>query len=285
MHAMHRSLVIVTLVLTAVVTVANGATMGSSSYLQANLGWVPFNSYNTTSLAATSGFGGYVNGTYYSSCPSGSYVRGCFQTILGQLRAQGVTGVRIFIPLCDAFPTCGPSASWNPGTGAGQSQAQLTWITNVGSFFDDVHNAGIANVIITITAEGPSVSVPASNTSSPAGSCSVCGNCTSDVGQNVVFDPVVPYGFSDGTLGSCPSSVQGIATFTLGNYWTTQSNNGYSRAPVNNQNFIGWTNYFNAINAVLAKARGVVNVYGFEIAQELNPTAFTAHARYFYDNS
>jgi hypothetical protein len=58
--------------LTLIITfIGSGATMGTSSYLHANLGWLPFNSYNTTSLAADSGFGGTVHGTYYSSCPSG----------------------------------------------------------------------------------------------------------------------------------------------------------------------------------------------------------------------
>jgi hypothetical protein len=73
--------------------------------------------------------------------------------------------------------------------------------------------------------------------------------------------------------------------FALGFYWNTQDNHGYNRAPVNDHNFIGWTNYFNAINAVLAQAHGRVSVYGFEIAQELNLAVFTAQARYFYDNS
>jgi hypothetical protein len=266
--------------------VASGAVMGTSSYLQANLGWMPFNLYNTTNLAGTSGFGGTVNGTYYSSCPSGASVEGCFQTIMGQLRAQAVTGVRIFIPLCDAFPTCGPSASWNPG----QNQAQQTWITNVGNFFYDVKTAGIQNVTITITGSGPIATVPASQTWSPAypasmgGSCSICGECTGDVGTNVEFDPLVPFGMSDGTTNPCTGR-QGTAGFPLGDYWTTSSNNGYSYAPVNNQNFIGWTNYFNAINAVLQKASGVVNIYGLEISQELAPGTFTALARYFYDNS
>jgi hypothetical protein len=101
----------------------------------------------------------------------------------------------------------------------------------------------------------------------------------------VVFDPLVPYGMSDGTMGTCGSQFPTPAGYPLGYYWITSSNDGYSKAPVNNQNFIGWTNYFNAINAVLQKARGVVNVYGLEISQELSPGTFTAQARYFYDNS
>jgi hypothetical protein len=227
---------------------------------------MPFNAYydDTQHPASSFGLGG--------SCPSGASVQGCFQTILGQLRTQSVTGVRIFIPLCDAFPDCGPSSSWNPGTGPGQSSAQQTWITKVGNFFQDVASNGIANVTITLTAEGPlSQPVAASLTSSPAGPCP--SNCSSDIGTNVVFDPVVPYGMSAST------------GFAVGDYWNTQNNQGYSQAPINDQNFIGWTNYFNAINAILGAAKGVVNVGGLEISQELNPMAFTADMRYFYDNS
>ena len=293
MHVRCAWPITVALALIAAILAANGATMGTSSYLQANLGWIPFNSYNTTTLAATSGlFAGYVNGAYYSSCPSGSYVEGCYQTILGQLQAQGVTGVRIIMPLCDAFPTCGPSASWNPGNGNGQSPAQLAYITNVGNFFQDVKNNGISNVTISIASSlfgDPIAEVPPSQAWSPAyptGNCSVCGECASDVGLNVVFDPLVPYGMSDGNVGACslPNTLMTYG-YALGEYWNTSDNLGYNLAPVNSKNFIGWTNYFNAINAILAKAKGVVNVYGFEIQEELNPTAFPVHARYIYDNS
>lgn len=246
--------------------------IGTSSYLQANLGWMPFNYYDTAHSASSFGFS--------NSCPSGASVQSCFQTILGQLRAQSVTGVRIFIPLCDAFPDCGTSSSWNPG----QTPAQQTWIANVGSFFQDVANAGIANVTITITTEGSTVQVAANSTSSPNGSCP--SNCSKDAGTYVVFDPVVPYGMSDGT--NTPLG------FALGDFWYTADNQGYNKAPINNTNFIGWTNYFNAINAILGAAKGRVydpvrgleiSVDGLEISQELNPMAFTAMMRYFYDNS
>jgi len=298
MHARCAWVLVAASVLSAAAVRASGATMGTSSYLQANVGWVPFNQYNTSSPASTS-FAGYVNNVYYSSCPSGTSVEGCFQTVFGQLQAQGVTGVRIFVPLCDALPTCGSTATWNPGTGAGQSQAQQMWITNFGHLFADLANAQIHYAVITITAEGPDLEVPANLTWSPAypvypaNNCSMCTGCgpnhnlaccASDVGTNVVFDPILPYGASDGTASRC-SSGTGTLGYPLGDYWVTQANNGYNLAPANNQNFIGWTNYLNVINAVLAKARGVVNVYGFEIAEGLQTDVFTAEARFVYDNS
>jgi len=234
--------------------------IGASSYLQANLGWISFGPYDTAHPASSE-----FNGP---SCPSGASVEGCIQTILGQLRSQGVTGVRVFIPLCDAFPNCGPSSSWNP---AG-IPTQQTWITNVGNFFQDVATAGIANVTITITSSGPQYSASASSSSSPIGSCS-SGNCCGDTGSTILFDPLIPYGMT---------SADG---FAIGDYWKTGTNQGYNCAPVNSQFFIGWTNYFNAINAILGAARSKVNVYGFELSQELSPMAFTATMRYFYDNS
>lgn len=98
--------------------VAHAATIGTSSYLHANLSYMPFSYYDALHTAASYGF--QQNGI--ASCPAGATVRGCFQTVLGQLRAQGVTGVRIFVSLCDgsseAFPNCGlpySQNSWDPG--------------------------------------------------------------------------------------------------------------------------------------------------------------------------
>jgi uncharacterized protein (TIGR03437 family) len=194
---------------------------------------------------------------------------------MGQMHTQGATGVRIFIPICDAFPTCNSSASWDPS----QTTTQQTWITNIGNFFQDVANAGIANVTITLTNSGPYPAEAAGSTSSPNGSCSVSGKCCDDIGMNVLFDPAMPFGLSDGTVTGTTEY------FPLGDFWVTFTNNGYNCAPINNYNFIGWTNYYNVISAILAKASGVVTVFGLEIAQELNPTVFNAHMRWFYDNS
>ena len=134
--------------------VTSAATIGTSSYLHVNLSYMPFNYYDTAHSAASYGF---TNGAGVSSCPSGASVQGCFKTILGQLRAQGVQGVRIFVQLCDssstAFPNCGSpytAVSWNPT----QVPSQQTWITNVGNFFQDVANAGIPNVTVTLASSG-----------------------------------------------------------------------------------------------------------------------------------
>ncbi len=266
----HPRLTWITAALLICAVLANGATIGTSSWLHVNLSFMPFSYYDTAHSAATYGF----SQSGIASCPSGASVRGCFQTILGQLRAQAVSGIRIFVTFCDstslAFTNCGSpytQVSWNPSG----NPTQQAWITNVANFFQDVHAAGIQNVTITTGASaGVTETLPVSETSSPKGSCPA--NCCSDTLSTVYFNPLVPFGlYSDGS--------------PLGEYWRTNSNQGYNCAPINNQFFIGWTNYFNVIDAVLAAAKGRVTVYGLEIQEEVNTAAFTALLRYFYDNS
>ncbi len=232
---------------------------------------MPFSLYDTSHLAASNNF--TENGN--SSCPSGSTVRGCFQTILGQLKSQGVTGIRVFMTLCDSSSqafVCGgnyQTLSWNPGN----NPTQQTWITNVSNFFEDVAAAGIPNVTLTLAGNGPSESAPLSTLSSPTGSCSTSGNCCSDATSQVLFDPINPYGARSDTH------------FVIGDYWNTSSNQGYNCSPSNTQYFVGWTNILNVVGAVLAAAKGRVNIFELEPAQEIDPFEFTAQLRWIYDNS
>jgi hypothetical protein len=251
---------------------SSSATIGTSSWLQVNLSWMPFSYYDTSHLASQ-------YGTFTASCPSGSSVRGCFQTVLGNMAAQYVSGVRIIVSLCDAnslaFNNCGQSytsISWNPTA----NPYQQTWINNAKNFFTDVHNAGIPNVTISIASASP-VSQPVSAASSPKGACSDGVSCCLDTynSTTINFSPTDPFGTSplDGT--------------PLGNFWTPatkHSNNGYNCNPINPY-FIGWNNEFNVIGAMLQAARGLVTVYELETQQELNFAAFTVLARYMYDNT
>jgi len=280
---------------------ANGATMGTSSWLHVNLSFVPFTYYYEP--AASYGFTGTVNGTQYSSCPSGVTVQGCFRTILAQMRAQAVSGIRIFVTFCDssslAFtndgvnPSCGSgyqNISWNPSG----NQYQAAWIGNVQEFFQDVANAQIQNVSITTGSSGGSANtfaVPKSQTFSPAAgtnsngqpyNCSQAGgNCCSDTPDPVYFNTLVPFGmYSNGTA--------------IGGYFPTLANQGYNCAPINQNYFLGWTNYLNVINAVLGAAKAAcpaphndcvpLTVYELETQEELTPS-FTVLMRYIYDNS
>jgi hypothetical protein len=163
-------------------TAAGAATIGTSSYLQVNLSFMPFSYYDTAHTAASNGFS--------VSCPPNSSVRTCFwnqvqptQSILGQMAAQGVTGIRVIITFCDnsslAFTNCGSpysQVSWNPSG----NPTQQTWIQNVTNFFEDVHSSGIQNVTLTMSpSPGLTEIVPVTSTSSPQGSCS-SGFCCSD---------------------------------------------------------------------------------------------------------
>ena len=231
---------------------------------------MPFSYYDAQDSAATHGFSD-------GECPSGDSVHGCFQTILGQLHLQGVTGVRIFVTFCNslsqAFSTCDGSVPWDPSV----YPAQQTWIDNVAAFFQDVKTAQIPNVEIT-TGSGvaPSMySAPTSSTSSPKGSCSSSANCCGFTGSTVDFDPLLPYGLDPGN-----------GNYPIGDYWTDgqYGNQGWNCAPINPY-FLGWTNYFNVLNAVLQKAKGLVNIDELDVQQELNIQTFTAQARWIYDNS
>jgi len=83
-----------------------------------------------------------------------------------------------------------------------------------------------------------------------------------------------------------PFGLESPGGYPIGNYTSTGSNQGYNCAPINSQNFLGWTNIFNVIGAVLAKAKAAgVNVYEMGIQDEMNTAAFTAEERYIYDNS
>ncbi len=193
------------------------------------------------------------------------------------MRAQHASGVRVFLTLCDAsslaFNNCGQpytAISWNPSGGY-----QQTWIQNLTNFFQDVHNAGIQNVTITL-ADAPAysaLSLPASSTSSPLGSCNTTGNCCPDMPTTVAFSPTQPFGLN-------PTNHY----FAIGDYWSTGNSQGYNCAPINPY-FLGWTNEFNVINSVLSAASGLVNVYELENEQEINLAPFTAQARYMYDNA
>ena len=245
--------------------------IGTSSSLHVNLSFMPFSNYDDTHEASSYGFS--------TSCPSGAGIRTCFRTILGNMRAQGVSGVRILVTFCAsdslAFANCGApwdQVSWNPSSGVGR-----TWIQNVATFFQDVRAAGIQNVTITTGyANGFSNNyLPMSQTVSPSGSCAT-GSCCPDTPDPVYFNPAVPYGAqSDGT--------------PIGWTWPTspnRDNQGWNCAPINSRFFLGWTNLFNVVNAMLGAASGVVTVNELEFGQqEIDLVDYPAQFRYIYDNS
>jgi len=131
---------------------------------------------------------------------------------------------------------------------------------------------------------GPLYGLQASQTSSPSTpvglSCaSTGGNCCADTPGTstgppglVYFNPTVPFGLeSNGN--------------PIGDATQTNSNQGYNCAPINNRYFVGWSNIFNAINALLLNAQPSVYVDELEFGQqEMNLFQFPAYYRLIYDN-
>ncbi len=245
----------------------NASTIAAPSALQANLSFMSFGYYDTSHNASSYGFS--------QSCPSGSSVRGCFQQVLPNLRSQGVSGVRIFVGLCEDDTTISPLTNCGQTTSNvsfnGTSGPGLTWVTNAANFFQDLANAGIENVTITLadseqlyySSYPTRLTLPLSGTSSPNGLH--CQNGSSDPVQ---FSPTIPFGLNYSSL------------FPIGQ--DEPASNGYNCAPINPY-FVGWSNVFSAVGALLGAAQGKVNVYELEPEQEIDMVDFTAYLRYVDD--
>jgi hypothetical protein len=236
--------------------------LAEPTYLEGTLGYMQFTAYDYSHAPSTIG-------SYSQSCPPGSpSIRNRIQQILHNMRAQGVSGVRIFITFCDD--------NWGPLTGCGQPWDQVhwgsssgTWIAHAGDFFQDVHDAGIPRVTISAdlgSASTWSTEVSKDLTRSPLGQLGQI--CTDYELPNVRFEAGFPFGLR--TDNRFPIS--------------QQNNESYNCAPINPY-FIGWNNYFNVIDAALGAAQGKVTVSELEGQQEVNLVAFTAGLRFVYDNS
>ncbi len=251
---------------------SNGGPIGGQSYLETTLGYMPFDKYNNTVLASS-------NPGLTKACPLGSTVRGCYVTVLQNMKAQGVSGIRVLITFCDVFHFSNPITNcgnlfnsgspptWNPSADPG-----LTWLNNVNSFFDDVHAAGISKVTLDFFHNDGSAGtfpttagIAKSSTSSPSGL--YCG----DTPDTVYFWVTEPFGMKmqpDGSL-----------------YPIGQENDGYNCAPINPY-FVGWNNQFGVIDAMLGAAESnQVTVEELEFETELNLVAFSSHLRLIYDNA
>jgi hypothetical protein len=100
---------------------STASTIQGPSWLQVGLSYIPFDVYDYAHTASSHGF------PY--SCPGGSSVRECFKTVLRELPAQGVTGVRIFFTFCgdpQSTPLSGCGQNWRNVTGP-----NAAWVANV----------------------------------------------------------------------------------------------------------------------------------------------------------
>jgi hypothetical protein len=265
-------------------TVQAGGSISGLSQLQQNLGPMPFDIYDYTSLPSASSAG-------TTFCPAGNgSIRACYQAILANLRAQGVTGVRFQFGICGGP---GQSTALN-NCGQAQSSVSLnnTWASKVTDFFTDLYNAGIYD--ITPTPELTDWQGTADYTAShyqPAGPIPSGGtNCS---GQSTLhYPPALPYGQVPCTTTApyyCttwPNCGEGYCQANAGypaNDAANQTNYGYNCSPAN-PIFVGWSNIFSAINAMLSAATPHLNVFELDFEQEINLTDFTVQGRVIVDN-
>jgi hypothetical protein len=161
------------------------------SRLEVGLSFMPFDEYDYAHPASSK---------FPVSCPPGSSIRSCFQTVLAELRAQSVSGVRIFFTLCGSDST--PLANCGEPEGVHYKgkppTSDLTWINKVKSFFQDVKDAGIQNIALTpVHVGGTLYSRPKSQLRSAIGDsntiCAPSPDTTSP--EAIYFYPTAPLGY------------------------------------------------------------------------------------------
>ncbi|MCW5979790.1 MAG: hypothetical protein KIT09_17045 [Bryobacteraceae bacterium] len=256
--------------------------MQGPTWLEVNLSYMPFDHYYDDASHMASQYG------FPTSCPAGSTIRGCFKTVLADLRRQGVSGVRIFFGLCGesgSTPLSG-CALLNPtqgGTWRNVSGPHEPWKTNVANFFRDVSDADIQNIILSPAHPSyPVFAVPKSQTTTPMGS-DLDDHCD-DTQNTVYFNPMSPFGRKAVTVNG------EIEYRPVGQ--DQPFNRGYNCAPIN-PHFVGWQHHYDVLDFMLSAAaqtevtpsgkRFTVSELDFE--QELNVMNFPVLARFINDNA
>lgn len=236
------------------------------SRLEVGLSFMPFDDYDFAHPASSK---------FPYSCPTGSSVRSCFQTVLAELRAQGVSGVRVFFQLCgpDSTPLVNCGQPWTQVYFAGLN---TTWMNHVKDFFQDLKDASIQNITLT-PAHLSGVPYPMAKSatrtpiSPPPPDAPI--HCA-DAPDTIYFYPTAPLGYKD---------VGGGQYHPIGG--DLPGNGGYNCAPINPL-FVGWQNQYNVIDAMLAAAaEKQLTVYELDFEQELNVMDFPALARFIVDNA
>jgi hypothetical protein len=268
------------------------APIAGPSRLEAGLSYMPFDNYDFAHSASSYGFP--------FSCPAYSSVRSCFQTVLANLRAQGVSGVRIFFGLCgpDSTPLVNCGQPWTSVHYAGSNS---TWIQHVTDFFTDAQNAGILNITLTPAHIGGTLYTQAKALVTAPG-----GQVCSDTPDPVYFYPAAPLGYKPviDTAGPCNPGCPSGYTCDNGTCKQTQyhpihgdnqaSDGGYNCSP-KNPFFVGWQNQYDVIDAMLGAAAQVaatqpdpakrITIFELDFEQELDLMDFPVLARFIVDNA
>jgi hypothetical protein len=259
-----------------------GSGIAGPSVLHTNLGAIPFDKYDDTHQTAE--FAGLAG-----TCPGVNTIRACYRSIFDRFRAQGVTGVRFYVGFCggDSTPLN------NCGSGI---QANTFWPTGVHDFFSDLYEKQIYDItprlvhgdFAGIRQGGIGVQFqPKNQLSSPSGT--LC-TTTPDVVQ---FTPTEPWGTVPCTNTPpyyCPLSVQDCSQYCTNaspGFPIDDNVTGYNCSPAN-PIFVGWQALDSVANMLIQKAAtpsAHLNIFEFEVEQELNVTSFPVMARLIYDNA
>jgi hypothetical protein len=238
------------------------------SALQTNIGWVPLDMYDYAHSPSQ------VGTPLAVSCPGAATVRTCYQAAFANFQSQHVTGVRFIFLLCGGFS---PNTSVTPLHGCGNSWQQVTspnpnglgdatdpWMQNLRAFFQDLYDRHLYNVTPTMVHSdqtGSRLMAPG-----PAPDGRGCRNQPTEL----LFLPGEPYGRDPGTYNP---------------YVGPDNWSAYNCSP-SNPIFVGWQNLDNVAAAVIRNANSLgLNLFEFDVEQELNPTSFPVQARFIYDNA
>jgi hypothetical protein len=253
--------------------------IAAPSRLHTNLGWVPLDEYDANHAPGS---------TLAAACPGVATVRGCYQAIFQDFRAQGVTGVRFIFPLCAGsiapLQNCGTSQVTSPSPDPNQD-VNNPWIQKLAAFYQDLAGKGIYDVTPTMVHSGDTTG----SQLLPLGRAPNGNGCETNPPTHLWYVPLEPYGrvpCHDYEM-TCPSNVN-CGTYCQADYghpYDPDHKSGYNCSP-SNPIFVGWGNLDNVAAAVIRTAKGAgLNIYEFDVEQELNVTEFPVQARFIYDNA
>jgi len=220
-----------------------------------NLGYVPFDVYNDTTL---NNQGGPAPGGFWVAGCELSTVRACYQNALENYYKQGIRGVRFQIGMAGAASSTALVSSGPPSYSWSMSP---NWSTNVLRFLTDVRNAQLS-IAPAFQLEGQQ-------------------------GDVYVDVPLYDACFDDTTLFRFyPSTPFGV-DLTRGGVTAGQGvNRAYDCSPAPPSHaFAGWSAIQNVVNTVIQHSSSLgLAISSLELQQEMGISELTVYARLFYDN-
>lgn len=255
---------------------ATDVHISGPALLEANLGFPPFDHYDTSS----------PGNSYVPNCPAGLSVRGCYQMLFASYAQQGVTGVRFFFQMCGSSSS---TALYNCGQAQNLVALNQTWVSKVRDFMADIKAGGIASVAVAPDYDDP-VGYQNAYVDTP-----LPPNGLTTVSLLFNLQATRPYVANPREKSTDPPYASGFPF--EGTYHGTDAppdgtpyfipNLSYRFSPAN-PIFVGWDKIFQVFDAVLGtfdSASGhPLNLTEFEIVGEQNLIGFPVLARHIYDD-